>query len=209
MFSCRITWTDPELRPRPLPGISALSWSAPDLRHSGLHKSPEGSTSHVLLQINIAKHSKGIYEFVLVFFFFLSIEIIYFVCISTLRLSVSSDRLRSLFKKKKKRKLWIFYGETPGSTLCVWKSKLKSKGYALALLTGSFVVGVLYDFTAVPTLLWSVTLVTLVPVTTTWQLQFMQILVHDGMCSWAVLDYLCAICFPWEPQITSGILTHS
>lgn len=122
------------------------------------------------------------------------------------------ERLVRSFEKfilKKKRKLWIFYGETPGSTLCVWKSKLKSKGYALALLAGSFVVGVLYNFTVVPTPLWSVTLVTLVPVTTTWQLQFMQILVHDGKCSWAVLDYLCAICFPWEPQITSGILTHS
>lgn len=50
-------------------------------------KSPEGSTSQVLLQINIAKHSKGIsIHFVSVFF--LLIEIIYFICVQSFLWSV-------------------------------------------------------------------------------------------------------------------------
>lgn len=177
----------------PLPGISALSWSAPDLRHSGLDKSPEGSTSHVLLQINIAKHSKGIWICFLLFFFLPFDRNNLFYLRLYAPLGVLSDRLRSLFKKKKMES-WIFYVETPGSTLCVWKSKLKSKGVSSTrrqLCGGCCTISPQFHPGRVP---WPRTLV---PVTTTWQLQFMQKLAHDGNCSWAVLDNLCAICFTW------------
>lgn len=46
----------------------------------------------------------------------------------------------------------------------------------------------------------------LVPVTTTWQLQFMRKLVHDGNCSRAVLDNLCAILFPLRTSDHFGYL---
>lgn len=104
-------------------------------------KSPEGSTSQVLLLINIAKHSKGIWiHFVSVSFFFLLIEIIYFICVQSFLWSVvflydclggKNDSYCRLyiyeFVNRKKMELWVFYVETPGSIYCVWKSKLKSK----------------------------------------------------------------------------------
>lgn len=88
---CRITWTR-GFNAWPLPGISALLWSAPDWRHSGLEKekkSPEGSTSQVLLLINIANRSKGIrIHYVWGFLSFFLIEIIYFICVQSFLWSV-------------------------------------------------------------------------------------------------------------------------
>lgn len=116
-------------------------------------KSPEGSTSQVLLLINIAKHSKGIWiHFVSVSFFFLLIEIIYFICVQSFLWSVvflydclggKNDSYCRLyiyeFVNRKKNGIVGILCRNAWFYLLRMKIKAQVKGYMLALLAGSFV----------------------------------------------------------------------
>lgn len=140
--------------PGPRPGPSQGSQLYCDLHlteDTQVSKSPEGLKSQVLLQINIAKHSKGIrIHFVSDFFFFLLIEIIYFICVQSFLWSVvfcmivwgENDSYCRLyiyeFVNSKNGIVGILCGNAQFYLLRM-KIKAQVKGYMLAVLAGSFV----------------------------------------------------------------------